>query len=260
MATLRQVLEDLGRLGKSPVLAAQARYIAARWLQHEAKEQGNAEQTGQFDAGAKALHARALQDIEAAVTAEVDVYVGFGTHHGRITDAMAEHIRTERAQGQRDRVSQLSKRARDEAEQGGHDAASLLEWAENRNIAPLNHRVMVDSNARTAVERLADLRFTWHAGSAAGFPRGEPDAITAAEERVDVFLLRQADSAVNGYLALESLRHLDGRRAAARGMSTGAPGLPGNPGAGRAGPPSAEVRTAKEPRGAAHEADKSAEL
>lgn len=261
VATLREVLEDLGRSGKSPMVAAQARFTAAQWLLHEANDQPNQEQSRQFVAAVTVLRARALEDIQAAVSTEVDVYVGYGTRDLRITDAAAERIRTERAQDEQDRVRRLRKGAgEDAANVPGHNAESLLEWAENRNIAMLDRPLAVNPNTRGAVEHVADLRFTRHAGSAAGFARGELDAIKKAEDKVAFHLLGQADSAVRGYLTLESLRYLDGARAAARGLAGKAPGIPGGRGAGQAGPPSAEGRTAKEPRGAAHEADKSPKL
>ncbi|MGR6997817.1 hypothetical protein ACU686_06350 [Yinghuangia aomiensis] len=142
----------------------------------------------------------------------------------------------------------------------GHDAASLLEWAENRNIALLDRPIAVHPNTRGAVEDVADLRFKWHKGSAAGFARGELAAIKAAEDKVAVYLLRQADSAVTGHVAVERLRQGKEHRAVARGLGPEAPGLPGGPAAGRAGHPSAEARTTGPPRGAGYEAAKSAEF
>ncbi|WP_345678886.1 hypothetical protein [Yinghuangia aomiensis] len=262
MATLRQVLEDLGRLGKSPMVAAQARSTAAEWLRHEARDPGNAEQSGQFAAAAKVLHARALEDIEAAVTTQVDVYVGYGKRGRSITDdATAERIRTERARDEQDQVRRLREGAgKDAAEVPGHDAASLLEWAENRKIALLDGPIAVNPNTRGAVEHVANLRFSWHMGSAAGYGRGEVAAIKAADDRVAACLLRQADSAVTGHVAVERLRHPGGHRAVARGLGPEAPGLPGNPAAGRAGHASAEVKATGQPRGAGYEADKSAEF
>lgn len=261
VATLREVLEDLGRLGKSPMVAAQARYTAAHWLLHEADDPGNAEQSGQFVAAVKVLRARAMEDIQAAVTTEVDVYVGYGQRDRRITDATAERIRTERAQDEQDRLGRLRKGARkDAAEVPDHDAASLLEWAENRPIALLDRPIAVHPDTRRAVENVADLRYAWHRGSAAGFARGELAAIKAAEDTVPVYLLRQADSAVTGHLAVERLRHGDGHRAVAKGLGTGTPGLASDPAAGRAEHSPVEVRTTQQPRGVAYKADKSAEL
>jgi hypothetical protein len=261
VATLREVFEDLGRSGKSPMVAAQARYTAAQWLLHEAEDPGNAEQHGQLAAAAKVLQARAEEDIEAAVTTQVDVNVGYGERDRSITADTAERIRTERAQDEQDRRRRLREGAQ-EATGGvsGHDAVSLLEWGENRPIALLDRPVAVHPDTRRAVERVGDLRYTWHAGSPAGFARGELAAIEAAEGTVAVYLLRQANSAVTGHLAVERLRHGDRHRAEARGLGSGTSGLAGNPAAGRAGHPSGEVRTTQHPRGAAYEADKSAEL
>lgn len=256
VATLREVLEDLDRLDKSPMVAAQARFTAAQWLLHEADDPRNAEQSGQFTAAVKVLRARAMEDIEAAVTTEVDVYVGYGERDRRVTDATAVRIRTERARDEQDRVRRLREGAgKDAAKMPGHDAASVLEWAENRNIALLDRGIAVHPDTRGDVEKVADLRYTWHKGSAAGFTRGELAAIKAAEDKVTRNLLRQANSAVTGHLAVKSLG--EGHRAVALGLGTGTPGLAGNPAAGRAGRPSAEVRATHQPRGATY--DKSAE-